>query len=70
MNFVITLFIGFLPYNKKPLYCTLLLVYEQKQLTSQQKASVLKRTYPILMNKKDGPFLITAYEASIYAPIL
>jgi hypothetical protein len=31
-EFATTLLIGFLPYNKKPLYYTVLFVYEQKQL--------------------------------------
>jgi hypothetical protein len=44
-EFATTLFTGFLPCNKKPLYYNILLVYEQKQLTSEQKASVLKGTY-------------------------
>jgi len=44
-EFATTLFTVFLPCNKKPLYYNVLLLYEQKQLTSEQKASVLKSTY-------------------------
>jgi hypothetical protein len=56
-----TLFIGFLPYmshhNQKLLYCSMLFIYEHKQFVSEQKASVLNRTY-IHEYQKTGSLLL------------